>query len=170
MTNKAVANPNDCAEKYVDRAYQKAKNLARSYIRTHNNEYLDEQDYAQECMIAFLEGRNMRFGLIDAYRKAAPLSRRQLATMNVPIFWEIFEHTLIDEGAEDKLNHAVLLRRLSEFIALMEPIKKDVIDRYYFKHQTLDTIGHAHGKSRTWASNLIKKDIIPMLQKEFCHD
>ncbi len=167
MTKNQVANSPKCAEKYVNKAYQKAKNLARNYYETHSNTYIDEEDLTQEAMIAFLEGRSMGFGLIDAYRKAAPLKRSQVGKQPSPIFWQVFERTLIDEDATSMMDHAVLQRQLREAIAKMETITQDVLDRYYFREppQTYETIGKAYHKSRTWARNLIK-DSVRRLQKE----
>lgn len=168
MGKKGDAQKRQITEKYIDKAYQKARNGANAYVKTHNNTYLDEEDFAQEAMIAFLEGRTMGFGMIDAYRSAAPLKREQVGKITTPIFWQVFEHTLIDEDATSMMDHAVLQRQLREFIAKMEPIKKDVIDRYFFKQETIETIGNAYGKSRFWVSSRIK-DSIRMMQKEFCH-
>lgn len=159
------ANTPKTTEKYIERAYQKAKNLARSYAKTHSNTHLDSDDFTQEAMIAFLEGRNMGFGLIDAYRKAAPLTRSQVGRIPSPIFRQVFDHTLIDEESENALNRAVLTRQLREAIAQMEPINQDVIDRYYRQEQTLKEIGEAYGKSRTWVSNRIE-GTIRKLQEE----
>lgn len=153
-------------EKYVERAYLKAKKLAANYYKTHGNTYVDEADLVQGAMVAFLEGRSMKFGLIDEYRAAAPLTRWQIGKIPPPLFQQIFEYTLITNNA---LDHAVLLRQLSEVIAQMEPITQDVLDRYYLKEQTFETIGKAFNRGRNWASNLIK-DAIHTLQKEFCDD
>lgn len=101
----------------------------------------------------------MGFGLIDAYRKAAPLKRTQVGKIPSPIFWQVFDVTLIDEDAEDNLNRAVLTRQLREAIAQMEPIKQDVIGRYFLQEETYEQIGNVYDKSRTWASNLIKATI-----------
>jgi DNA-directed RNA polymerase specialized sigma24 family protein len=164
MGNQVANTPNN-AEKYLDKALQKSKTLARRYYENHSNTFIDEEDLAQEAMIAYLEGRSMGFGMIDAYRKAAPLTRTQMGKQPTPIFWQVFERTLIDEDAEDKMNYAVLQRQLREAIAKMEPINQDVIDRYFLKEESCRQIGEHYNKSRTWARNLVQ-DSIRRLRKE----
>ena len=62
----------------VDKAYALARRMGRKFMNTHPRPvyHIDEEDYIQEAMVAWLEKRHIPYKLVDVYRQAAPVGRR----------------------------------------------------------------------------------------------
>jgi DNA-directed RNA polymerase specialized sigma24 family protein len=81
----------------LEKAMSMAKRVAREYYRGHNQTYLTEEDMRQEAMVGYLKGQNMKCAIIDAYRKASPLSHRDYKKgVQLPIFVDIDPDQLPD--------------------------------------------------------------------------
>jgi RNA polymerase sigma factor (sigma-70 family) len=120
----------------------KAKILARAYYKTHSGTYLDEEDLAQEAILAHLQGRSMKYGIIDAFRDAAPLSNYHFKNkVPVPVFVDI-------DGTEPQYeDNAVELCQLREVISQLKTQQKDVMIRHFIYGETFVEIGKVYGVS-----------------------
>ena len=59
----------------IKEAYRISKMIARNFTRNHHIAFLDLEDYIQEGVMGWLEGRNIYHAIIDAFRKAAPIDK-----------------------------------------------------------------------------------------------
>ncbi|KKM91373.1 hypothetical protein LCGC14_1229150 [marine sediment metagenome] len=132
----------------VDKMYGIANRLANSFYTKYFLTYLDKQDFVQEAMLGWLQGRPMLYAMMDAFRKAAPLARSQIGKLAIPrltlLTWGIKD----PNAGEETIIKAVLLSQLREVISeKMDEVTQDVMNRYFFKDgsETLKEIGKSHG-------------------------
>ncbi len=148
--------------KKPDNINKKAKSLANSYFRTHDDTYLEREDFEQEAILAHLEGKSMKYRIIDAYMKAAPLSRDQVGVIPFPEFTG--EDEAIVDGAET-MDNTVLISQLRDIIAeQFDDRALDIIDRHYLRDETLTSIGK-HYKITTERVRQIRNKVLEYLRR-----
>lgn len=116
----------------VEDAYKLAQNLARRFAQNHTLPSIDEEDYAQEAMLGWLQNRNMFFTMVDAFRRAAPLSysswQKNPGNPPYPVFVEIKEFLDADPAALDSIDsceNALFAEQIKRYI--LEVIQDDVM-------------------------------------------
>jgi DNA-directed RNA polymerase specialized sigma24 family protein len=116
----------------VEDAYTLARNMARQFAQNHTLPAIDEEDYAQEAMIGWLTNRNMFFTMVDAFRKAAPLSysswQKNPSNPPYPVFVEMREFLDADLTTQDSIEsceNALFADQIRRYI--LQEIKDDVM-------------------------------------------
>jgi hypothetical protein len=118
------------------KATNKAKLLARRYKRMRPIPGYDSQDIFQECMLCYIQGKTMEYGLIDIYRK------NRLAQ-------ECEVHGIVTDWIADSSPTAAMTEYASELDldkvkAAVEEIKDDriryVIEAHYFAGLSFENI------------------------------
>ena len=143
----------DLTEKEIEIAYARAKKEARVFYQNHFMSTVTLEDYVQDCMEGWLKGQNMYLTLLDSFRRLAPLTRYQFR--KDPFIPQVVHHTgeniVDDEETVAKLEQAVLLSQLRKIIPeKMDEDSSEVLDRYYFRGETLADIAKSFDKSVAW--------------------
>lgn len=116
----------------VEVAYALARNLAQQFAQNHTLPAIDVDDYTQEAMIGWLTNRNMFFTMVDAFRKAAPLSysswQKNPDNPPYPVFVEMQEFLDADPTTQDSIEsceNALFADQIRRYI--LEEIEDDVM-------------------------------------------
>src|SRR4030042_246466 len=139
---------------------------ASSYYRPH----LDVDDFIQEGVWSWLEGRDMYYGMITAYRQASPVSRWDRETKGVvePSFVEYVDsiHPTDDcgfEQADARLDAAKIISRIDK---IADADVQFGVQAYFLFGLSLreiaEVVGKSHETVRRWLMPTIK-----MLKEEF---
>ena len=155
----------------ISKMYSIARRIANMFYRRHNLTYLDRDDFVQEAMLGWMQGRPMYFAMMDAFRRAAPLARSQVGKLplpkNIPITNE-WSGAVRDLSAGESITlKRVLISQIKELISGMDDETKDVMNRYFFQDgaETLADIGKDYGVTGS-AIYLKKKRAIKILKSK----
>ena len=114
---------------------KKAKVIANTFYLTHDQTYLDREDFVQVALLGYLEGRPMEYAVIDAYRDAAPLKIQQFRSGDIPV--PKFSTLLDTQGYEMDFETITLLSLLRDEIQKEDPITLAIMLRHYFYGETM---------------------------------
>jgi DNA-directed RNA polymerase specialized sigma24 family protein len=157
--------------KHIDRvedAYKLAQNLAHKFAQNHTLPSIDEDDYVQEAMLGWLSNRNMFFTMVDAFRRAAPLSYRSwqknAANPPYPVFLQLQEFLDEDPTTQDTVEsceNALFAEQIRRYI--LEEIQDDIMQvaliSYFFLNTSKYKIARMLHKSQDGVSKLLKEGI-----------
>lgn len=146
-------------DKDIEKLYKKAKIIAWNYYQNHYGTYLDIEDLVQEAVIGHLQGRPMRIAVIDAFRKAAPLSRSQVNKIPIPIRVEY--NDVGDTNLQD-LDTTVLISQLREAISNFDKRTQEIMSRRFFRDETLQKIGDDLNLSQERVRQIIKGAVLKL--------
>jgi len=148
----------------VDQAISIARSLSNRFYHTHNMiPHLEQEDYTQDCLVAWLRYKNMNFACIDTFRDHAPLSRkyaREGKPVPIHINREILDYDSYSE-VEGNLDLYFIQRAMRK---LPDRIYQ-VLDMYYFQHMSLLEIGLLMGFTESRALQ-IKAEGIKILKRK----
>jgi RNA polymerase sigma factor (sigma-70 family) len=164
------------SEKDIKRAYGLAKTMGRRFAATHEGPmyYMDQDDYAQEAIIAWLEKKHIPYRLVDIYRKAAPLGRRnwvknkdKLQLYN-PLQIDLVSNAMFHSynTVEDEAEMLIKLKVIQKIVNdLIDPRQQIIILMKYVEGMTLIEISKGLGISKTYASRL-HRECLDHIKKE----
>lgn len=158
--------------KEVEIAYSVARRIAKSLSRLlHVQKVLDFDDFVQEGVLAWLEGRPMYLSMLDAFRRVANLSQYAYNIKGLPDLerLEFIEeaHTDVTESIEDELIENIDAQRIGDRIMSIEDetTRFVVMGSLYFG-MSLRDIGEVLGKSHEWVRLLLDTQV-QKLKEEF---
>jgi DNA-directed RNA polymerase specialized sigma24 family protein len=152
----------------VEDAYKLAQNLAHRFAQNHTLPSIDEDDYVQEAMLGWLQNRNMFFTMVDAFRRAAPLSysawQKNPNSPPYPVFLELQEFLDEDPTTQETIEsceNALFADQVRRYI--LEEIQDDVMQvaliSYLFLNTSKYKIACMLHKSQDGVSKLLKEGI-----------
>jgi DNA-directed RNA polymerase specialized sigma subunit len=121
-------------------------NLATAYasrLSSHPySSYLDTDDLIQEGMIAYLQGRHIKQGILTAYRASTTLKRTQVGKIPQPI-----------------------LQTIDKITEIFDPRTIDILHRRFKLGQTLSDIGQAHQVGESGIKYIVDNAIIKLQRR-----
>jgi hypothetical protein len=110
----------------VKSAYKMARRLAKHVMSkitpVNNSSSMGYEDFVQEGMLAWLEGKSMYYGMIDAFREQAMLGKYSYTTKGmtdpqvVPFNEEVDGHT--DDESEEVIKHIDAQKVMQRILAV----------------------------------------------------
>lgn len=159
-------------DRHIGKVFKTANNLTKAFYPTHSNTYLDFQDFIAECVLSWLQGRSMERSLIDSFRRAAPLSRRQWKkAVPLPSYCPI--ESIADSLGDPTLGTVdmdtrVLVKQICGMIEEMDPVSQNVMKKWFALNGgqalTLKQIGQLYGRNQQWAYRQ-KEKVLKILRK-----
>lgn len=156
----------------VKKAYGFARRMSKRFVETHPRPvyHLDEDDYIQEAIIAWMEKKHIPYRLVDAYRKAAPVGRRSWPqdgkvhdTFPLDTVTELFTSSGDTEEGAEKL---IKLKIIQEIVNNMaDPRQQVIIIMRYVADMPLIDIASGLGISRSYTSKL-HREALDHIKKE----
>ena len=148
----------------VDRAYGFSRKMGRRFMQTHPRPvyFLDEDDYTQEAMIAWLEKKHIPYRLVDTYRKAAPVGRRDWVKNKENLkLYDPIDIDLIsglvesDQDVEMESETLIRLKQIQDIVNnLIDPRQQLIILMKYVDDKSLTEIAKTLRLSKTYTSKL----------------
>lgn len=160
----------------VEVAYKVARKLASSVVnrmRSSHSHYVDFDDFVQEGMVAWLEGRNMYRAMIDAFAKAAKMSKYSYGTkgMKEPRTVEITsleeDPNLTADPQEEFVNHIDASRILERIQKIEDEQVQFAILAYAYIGMSLREIATIFGKSHEWVRTYLIEPELTKIKGEF---
>jgi len=146
-------------------AYRFSKKLVNCFYFNHSIlRHLEFEDYVQDCMVAWLENKNMRFSCIETFRRHAPLSRSYMGKLPIPTFFPIENQQNLQNDCLEQIWFHLDLLDIRKAINKLPKRMSYVLFKYVFEHLTLKQIGDQLGVTENRASQ-IQKDGIKLLRK-----
>lgn len=146
-------------EQEIEVAYKVARKLANSVVsrvRSSHSHYIDFDDYVQEGVLAWLEGRNMYRAMMEAFVKAAKMSKYSFNTKGMKEPRTVDIDSLSDVVAEEENVEAVLVQRidanrvLQRILAVSNEQVQFALLAYLYIGMSLREISQVFGKSHEW--------------------
>jgi len=154
-------------------AYIIARRMARNIMRkmsTVNSTPMSYEDYVQEGVMAWLEGRSMYYGMIDAFRKQALISpySYNLKGVKEPLVIPFDEnnHGSQDpsEDTEITVDAEKILKRIQE---VPDDIQQFALLGYLYFGMSLREIGAVLEKSHEWVRTYLVEPELKKIREEF---
>lgn len=134
---------------------------------------LDFEDYVQEGMIAWLEGRNMLHGMLDAFRKASALSvyaykvKKTQATKIVEL-----DDSHSPEDYHDELDALIDTKTMAQKVlnriySIADEQKQFALVAYVYLGMSLREIAEVFGKSYEWVRMYLIDEELKKIKEEF---
>ncbi|MFH1738364.1 MAG: hypothetical protein ABIH23_05105 [bacterium] len=157
----------------IKAAYAVATKLARKFMKhTHADIYrphMDLEDFVQDGILAWLEGRPMYYAMLDSYRASSPLSRwdREVLGLVEPTATEFKDNI----SAEDVLSDIEVKIDSDKIIRRIQSIKDENVRfatlAYLYFGMSLREIGAVLGQSHESVRQNIILPEIKRLREEF---
>ena len=149
----------------LERAIERAKHLGRRHYNRWKSwpQILDADDYAQEAMIAYLEGRAQRHGMVDAFRKQQLGGSQKGEGRRYPEFSALVEGGTGDLGdgwdGVRRLERGVLLGQIRNQIKGLPIRTQHMMGLYYFGGYTMREIGKIFDRTDSWVHQVLRTAI-----------
>jgi len=157
----------------VKSAYAVARRVAKSVMRkvsTLNSNSMGFDDFVQEGMMAWLEGKSMYYGMIDAFRAQAKLSpySYNVKGMKEPQVFQ-FDEAIdsINENAEDIATKIDAERILKRIQAVENAQQQFALLGYLYFGMSLREIGTVLEKSHEWVRTYLVEPELKKIREEF---
>jgi DNA-directed RNA polymerase specialized sigma24 family protein len=151
-------------EEDTKRAYGLARVMGRRFVQTHPRpvHYMDEDDYTQEAIIAWLENKHIPYKLVDVYRKASPIGRRNwlknkgLLKLYDPLSIDDMTNALESgEDVEEEVQKRLRLKKIQKIVNdMVDPRQQIIIIMKYAYDLTLAEISKGLNLSKSYMSKL----------------
>ena len=164
-------------DKQIEEAYRIARIIAKRFCATHFIAHLDVEDYVQEGVLGWLEGRNIYHAIIDAFRNAAPIDKMMYKPgMHIPEMVHYGVHVPESIGKaisydptnamEDFIDSRDMIDKILDFThQLPEKVQFCVLGSYYYG-LTLADIAEIMGVNIRFVSEW-RKEGVECLKKHF---
>ncbi len=150
-----------------EQAYEMAWRAARVFSRNHKLPHMDVEDYVQEAMIGWFQGRNIYYAMISAFRKAAPLSLHTFKARGgtaIPHF-VAFDETY-GEATHVNLEDKIDQRRVTQLIEEIDEERVQfVIKAMFYMGMSAVEISEILQCSRAWVYVLREKGLQQLRDK-----
>ena len=157
----------------VESAYKVARRVAKSVMRkvsTLNSCPMGFEDFVQEGMIAWIEGKSMYYGMIDAFRTQAMISPYSYGVKGVkePQMLQ-FEEDLDgvsnpSTGIEIAIDAERILKRIQ---SVPDEIQQFALLGYLYFGMSLREIGRVLEKSHEWVRTYLVEPELKKIREEF---
>jgi DNA-directed RNA polymerase specialized sigma24 family protein len=157
----------------VQSAYSVARRIAKSVMRkvsTLNSNSMGFEDFVQEGMMAWLEGKSMYYGMIDAFRSQAKMSSYSYTTKGmkepeVLLFNDEIDGAT-DEAAEicNRIDAERILKRIQ---AVDNEQQQFALLGYLYFGMSLREIGTVLEKSHEWVRTYLVEPELKKIREEF---
>jgi len=151
-------------ENTIKGIYTLARKHAAQYLACYPTTYLDIDDLAQEGMIAYLQGRHIKYGILDAIRRSLELKRCQVGKLPIPKIHELSEDD-IDVNAEDRPDTALINEIWDSIQQMFDTRTVDIMYRRYKMDWTLQQISNYHSLSNSHVKRTIDRTITIMRRR-----
>lgn len=151
-------------EEEVKKAYGLARTMGRMFAETHQKmvHHLDADDYTQEAIIAWMEGKHIPYKLVDLYRKESPIGRREWikkkgrVTSVDPVNVDDIENLLPSEvDVEADAEKQIRLKAIQKVVDdMIDPRQQIIMILHYVYDKSLTEIGQGLGLSKSYTSKL----------------
>lgn len=158
--------------KQVEIAYSVARRIARSFDRLQQiQQVMDFDDFVQEGVLAWLEGRPMYLAMLDAFRRVAKLSQYAYSVKGLsdPPHTEFIEEMYTDtaDSVEDELVENIDAQRvLDRIMSIKDETTRFVVTGSLYFGISLRDMGEVLGKSHEWVRLLLDTQV-QKLKEEF---
>lgn len=162
-------------EEEVKKAYGFARTMGRRFTITHPRpvNYLDEDDYTQEAIMAWLEKKHIPFRLVDLYRKEAPVGRREWIrdkeniTFHDPVnVDDVADMLASDIDVEEDAEKLVKLKAIQKIVDnMIDPRQQIIIILHYGYDRPIGVIAKGLGLSRSYTDRL-HREALEHIKKE----
>lgn len=162
-------------EEEVEKAYSLARTMGRRFLATHPRpvQHLDEDDYTQEAIMAWLEKKHIPFKLVDLYRKEAPIGRREWIRDKEKI--KLYDAVNVDDVADmlasdidvdEDVEKLAKLRAIQKIVDdIIDPRQQVIIILHYGYDRSLAAIAQGLGLSKSYTSTL-HQEALKHIKKE----
>lgn len=159
-------------EREVELAYRAARRIARSFVSRYNGVLppsLDFEDYVQEGILAWLEGRDMYWEMNVAFKKASKLSVYAYKVKKTPVPQSVeFEDDKNQEDRCAELECRVDAGKITERVyAIQDEKVQFAIMAYLLLGMSLREIGKVFEKSHEWVRTYLIEPELHKMREEF---
>lgn len=160
----------------IEAAYAVARRLANSIVkrvRSSHDHYLDYDDFVQEGMVAWLEGRSMYHAMLRAFGKAAKMSYYSYKVKGMEEPRTITIDELMDspstgleliEQLDRKVDAQKILRRI---LSIKDERAQFAVLAHFYFGMTLRELGIVFEKSHEWVRTYLIEPELKKLREEF---
>ena len=147
-----------------------AKNVMRSKVSTLNSTCMAYEDFVQEGVLAWLEGKSMYYGMIDAFRKQALISPYSYGVKGVkepqvlPYQEEFDGYINPLHDLETAIDAQKILKRIQ---SVEDPIKQFALLGYLYFGMSLRDIAEVLDKSHEWVRTYLVEPELKLIREEF---
>jgi hypothetical protein len=154
-------------------AYTVARRVAKGVMRkvsTLNSTCMAYEDFVQEGVMAWLEGKSMYYGMIDAFRSQAMISPYSYNTKGVkepqvlPFEDGLDGFTNPTEAIDNAIDAQKMLKRIQ---AVEDPIKQFALLGYLYFGMSLREIAEVLDKSHEWVRTYLVEPELKIIREEF---
>jgi RNA polymerase sigma factor (sigma-70 family) len=161
-------------EEEVKKAYGFARTMGRRFMQTHPRpvNHLDEDDYTQEAIIAWLEKKHIPYRLVDLYRKESPMGRRDWINKK---HLTLYDPANIDEVAnmleaeidvEQDVEKKLKLEAIQDVVNnMIDPRQQMIIIYKYAYDKSLTEIAQSLKLSKSYTSKL-HQEALSLIKEE----
>jgi DNA-directed RNA polymerase specialized sigma24 family protein len=167
-----VENQKSPAE--VEQAYTVARRIARSIMRRFagSHQLVSFEDFVQDGMLGWLEGRSMYFSMIDAFRKQAMMSNYsyKVKDMKEPGLTSFNEdvHSMTHENPVHEWDKHIDAQAILERIQRVDDdAQQFALLGYLYFGMSLREIGDVLDKSHEWVRTYLIEPELRLIVEEF---
>jgi DNA-directed RNA polymerase specialized sigma24 family protein len=171
-SGEAGGNNMEKTDAEVKAAYNVARRIAKSVMRSRTTAGMAYEDFVQEGVLAWLQGRSIYYGMIDAFRRLAPISPYSYGVKGVkePEMVSFVEelYTQYDDDERDRID---TLLDAEKILKRIQEIPNDVLQfallGYLYFGMTLREIGSVLEKSHEWVRTYLVEPELKKIREEF---
>ena len=151
----------------LKKIYSLARKIAHNVSSKYHISYLDEEDFAQEAVMGWLEGRNMYLATLDALRRYGPLTKDGVARKEVPPNFINLEDGDALFSKEVSVEDKILADQVMQVIQDMPDYEPQyAVLASFFGEDSLQTISHNLGyRSKRSAFELRRRGLDYLREK-----
>jgi len=153
-------------EEGLAKAICRARGLSYQFARNHYiANVMDQEDYFQECMVAWLKGDNMGWGMREAFSSLSPLSRKEWRKNKLKFFPIFIDINICRElFTTDGIEESILFQQVLEIIGRMRKGKiKRILLGYFVEGKSVPEMAEEMGYTQGRISQL-KSEGLRMLR------
>lgn len=160
----------DISDEKIKQIYSLARKVASRVMHKYRVSYLDEEDFVQEAVMGWLEGRNLYLAAMDALRKYGPLTKDEASRkVRPPEFIDSEDPDLIltSGTGPSSMEHHVLSSQILDIILSIDDREEQyAVLASYFGDLSLQDISHDLGyRSKRSAFELRRKGLDHIREK-----
>lgn len=154
----------------VQSAYTMARRIAKSVMRTLSTPSMGFDDFVQEGVVAWLEGKSMYYGMIDAFRSQAKLSPYSYTTkgMKEP---EVLQFNEEMDGVNEEASEIATKIDAERILKRIQSVQNDqqqfALLGYLYFGMSLREIGTVLEKSHEWVRTYLVEPELKKIREEF---
>jgi len=162
------------SEEEVKQAYVDARRIAQSIMRrfSGSHQLVSVEDFVQDGMLGWLEGKSMYYSMIDSFRKQAMISnhsykKRGIKEPDLTSFNEDM-HSNVNDSPVHEWDTLIDAQKVLERVRqVKDDAQQFALLGYLYFDMSLREIGDILGKSHEWVRKFLIEPELKLIKEEF---